>query len=69
MDARRYRAPELWAPEVGDAVDARADVWAVGALGWAVAFGLSPFESELAPGRAAPRVVECSHSRARSPVR
>ena len=59
-----YRAPELWQPQIGDARRGAADVFALGALGWALAFGYSPFESELrARG---PVIVESSHSRALS---
>ena len=59
-----YRAPELWQPQIGDARQGAADVFALGALGWALAFGYSPFESELrARG---PVIVESSHSRALS---
>ena len=59
-----YRAPELWQPSIGDARRGAADVFALGALCWALAFGYSPFESELrARG---PVIVESSHSRALS---
>ena len=42
-----YRAPELWQPQIGDARRGAADIFALGALCWALAFGYSPFESEL----------------------
>ncbi len=59
-----YRAPELWQPSIGDARRGAADIFALGALCWALAFGYSPFESELrARG---PVIVESSHSRALS---
>ncbi len=59
-----YRAPELWQPQIGDARRGAADIFALGALCWALAFGYSPFESELrARG---PVIVESSHSRALS---
>ena len=57
-----YRAPELWQPSVGDAQNGAADVFALGALCWALAFGFSPFEAELRSR--GPLVVESSHSRA-----
>lgn len=34
-----HRPPELWAPTVGDPVDGRPDVWALGAVLWFAAFG------------------------------
>ena len=59
-----YRAPELWQPQIGDARRGASDIFALGALCWALAFGYSPFESELrARG---PVIVESSHSRALS---
>ncbi|KAJ8598997.1 hypothetical protein CTAYLR_009459 [Chrysophaeum taylorii] len=59
-----YRAPELWEPEAPAFLDtAKADVWALGCLLWAMAYGYSPFEADFPTGGKRPRVVECSHLR------
>lgn len=60
-----YRAPELWAPSAGDAVDGKADVWSLGCVAWALAYGYSPFESEVSADGAVD-FVESSHLRALS---
>ena len=41
-----YRAPELWAPQPGDAVDGKCDVWALGCVAWALCYGYGPSEAE-----------------------
>ena len=41
-----YRAPELWAPQPGDAVDGKCDVWALGGVAWALCYGYGPSEAE-----------------------
>ncbi|KAJ2522210.1 Serine/threonine-protein kinase env7 [Coemansia sp. RSA 1939] len=38
-----YRAPELFDVQTGATVDERADVWALGCLAFALAYGFTPF--------------------------
>ncbi|CAM9262891.1 unnamed protein product, partial [Phaeothamnion confervicola] len=62
-----YRAPELFDVASSARLDARTDVWSLGCLLFAMAFGYSPFECEFSvEGR--PRVVECSLLRVIGPV-
>ncbi|KAJ1979964.1 Serine/threonine-protein kinase env7 [Dimargaris xerosporica] len=42
-----YRAPELFDVQTNVLLDERVDVWSLGALLYAVAYGESPFESQL----------------------
>ena len=67
-----YRAPELWEPEVVGSLDAtKADVWALGCLLWAMAFGYSPYEAEFpqnTSGIVTPNFVETSHLRVLAPL-
>eukprot|EP00633_Aureoumbra_lagunensis_P000698 CAMPEP_0197291944 /NCGR_PEP_ID=MMETSP0890-20130614/20323_1 /TAXON_ID=44058 ORGANISM="Aureoumbra lagunensis, Strain CCMP1510" /NCGR_SAMPLE_ID=MMETSP0890 /ASSEMBLY_ACC=CAM_ASM_000533 /LENGTH=156 /DNA_ID=CAMNT_0042765449 /DNA_START=657 /DNA_END=1127 /DNA_ORIENTATION=+ len=63
-----YRAPELWdpPPEISTINTTKADVWALGCLLWAMAFGYSPFEAEFPSSKSQyikPRLVETSHLR------
>jgi len=71
-----YRAPELWEPQAGTVLDAtKADVWALGCLLWAMAFGYSPYEAEFTQNNnqkknttgggplLPPKIVETSHLR------
>jgi serine/threonine kinase 16 len=57
-----YRAPELFDPPVPSLVDARTDVWSLGATLYAFCFGYSPFESELMVNGTL-RIAEPSHLR------
>jgi serine/threonine kinase 16 len=41
-----YRAPELFQVPTECVIDARTDVWSLGAILYFIAFGSSPFESE-----------------------
>ena len=60
-----YRAPELWACDPGAPQDgSAADVWALGCVIFACAWGASPFELAPAGGAGGPlRLVEPCHSR------
>jgi serine/threonine kinase 16 len=42
-----YRAPELFDVASQALIDARTDVWSLGCLLYALAFGYSPFECEF----------------------
>lgn len=42
-----YRAPELWEPPRPEGVTEAVDVWAAGCVGFAMAYGYSPFECSL----------------------
>ena len=41
-----YRAPELFDPPVGSALDEKVDIWSLGCMLFAMAYGHSPFETE-----------------------
>jgi serine/threonine kinase 16 len=41
-----YRAPELWDPPARSTVTEASDIWALGCVLYALAFGFSPFEIE-----------------------
>lgn len=41
-----YRAPELFDPPVGKALDEKVDIWSLGCTLFAIAYGHSPFETE-----------------------
>jgi serine/threonine kinase 16 len=45
-----YRAPELFDVQPGQIVDEKCDVWALGCVAWAAAFGRPPFEAEIERG-------------------
>ena len=42
-----YRAPELWEPPRPEGVTEAVDVWGAGCVGFAMAYGFSPFECSL----------------------
>ena len=62
-----YRAPELFDVQSDAMIDARTDVWSLGCLLFAMAFGYSPFECEVSAdptGRSHKvRIVDCSFLR------
>ncbi|KAG5184925.1 Serine/threonine protein kinase/TGF-beta stimulated factor [Tribonema minus] len=62
-----YRAPELFDVASSAVIDARTDVWSLGCLLYALAFGYSPFECEFTSFDQ-PRVVECSFLRVIGPI-
>ncbi|KHJ43806.1 kinase domain protein [Trichuris suis] len=49
-----YRAPELFAPQVGDKLDERTDIWSLGCLLYALCFWVSPFEQAVLRGDSLP---------------
>uniref|UniRef100_A0A7S3V033 non-specific serine/threonine protein kinase n=1 Tax=Heterosigma akashiwo TaxID=2829 RepID=A0A7S3V033_HETAK len=57
-----YRAPELFDVASSATVDCRTDVWSLGCTLYAMAFGYSPFESEIGPDNQI-RVVDCTFLR------
>jgi len=57
-----YRAPELFDVASDSEVDCRTDVWSLGCTLYAMAFGYSPFESEVSPNGQV-RIVECTFLR------
>ncbi|CAM9180766.1 unnamed protein product [Chrysoparadoxa australica] len=62
-----YRAPELFDVASDAVLGAATDVWSLGCLLYAIAFGFSPFESEFT-SEGVVRVVECSFLRVIGPV-
>eukprot|EP00638_Chattonella_subsalsa_P014614 CAMPEP_0117829032 /NCGR_PEP_ID=MMETSP0949-20121206/7623_1 /TAXON_ID=44440 /ORGANISM="Chattonella subsalsa, Strain CCMP2191" /LENGTH=307 /DNA_ID=CAMNT_0005669703 /DNA_START=75 /DNA_END=999 /DNA_ORIENTATION=+ len=57
-----YRAPELFDVASDSVVDSRTDVWSLGCTLYAMAFGYSPFESEISANGQI-RVVDCTFLR------
>lgn len=58
-----YRAPELFEPRNYRKVTATSDVWSLGCMLFAMAYGMSPFEAQLSSSGENLQYVECSYLR------
>mmetsp|Transcript_1105 Transcript_1105/g.1680 ORF Transcript_1105/g.1680 Transcript_1105/m.1680 type:complete len:240 (+) Transcript_1105:322-1041(+) len=63
-----YRAPELFDVPSSAYIDTRTDIWSLGCVLYALAFGYSPFECEFLGESNKPTVVECSFLRVIGPL-
>ena len=59
-----YRAPELFYIKNNAIIDSKVDIWSLGCILYAMAYGYSPFECELSNDNSGTlRVVECTYLR------
>merc|ERR1719198_924884 len=59
-----YRAPELFYIKNNVIIDDKVDIWSLGCILYAMAYGYSPFECELNNDNSGTlRVVECTYLR------
>jgi len=61
-----YRAPELWDPPARSTVTEASDIWALGCVLYALAFGFSPFEIQWVHPRGSEAAVTAGKSPKRS---